>query len=322
MKFVLKSLVIASALAAAGMSHAATVTGTTLTLSDAATGRSATATMVSGSGALAFSNTGYDGSDVNTLGGLIGALNVGNVAITGNGGVTVKDGFKADEFGDLIRVSSVANAPVTSFSADNVTGALQVVQSAGGAVQTGTRISGTLTGGTASVTNLKFDLANKIVVADLTGVSAASGTKPSVSYNLPGTTLWNIAKVSGPTALPPSALLAADPAAALTAAGFTNVQTVNGANGVTYTADMVTTLSGLSITSTGFNFFSQSLGLLSTGVNALAAVSDYGTVSSTLKFSITQSGGVTPAIPEPSTYALMGLGLVGIALAARRRAAR
>jgi PEP-CTERM motif len=30
---------------------------------------------------------------------------------------------------------------------------------------------------------------------------------------------------------------------------------------------------------------------------------------------------VPPPIPEPSTYALMGLGLVGIAFAARKRAA-
>ncbi|MES2091527.1 MAG: PEP-CTERM sorting domain-containing protein, partial [Pseudomonadota bacterium] len=30
----------------------------------------------------------------------------------------------------------------------------------------------------------------------------------------------------------------------------------------------------------------------------------------------------TPAIPEPSTYALMGLGLVGMSLVARRRQAQ
>jgi hypothetical protein len=39
--------------------------------------------------------------------------------------------------------------------------------------------------------------------------------------------------------------------------------------------------------------------------------------------SIVQSvsvGSVTAAVPEPSTYALMGLGLVGIAFARRRQA--
>ena len=103
----------------------------------------------------------------------------------------------------------------------------------------------------------------------------------------------------------------------MTAAGFSNIVKKTDARGVYYEGEAFNTISGLSVTTAGFNFFSQSLGLLSTGVNALAAVSDYGTVQSSLKFSVRE---VTPAIPEPSTYALMAIGLVGIAAAARRRA--
>ena len=53
------------------------------------------------------------------------------------------------------------------------------------------------------------------------------------------------------------------------------------------------------------------LGLLSLGKGALATVSDFGTINTT----------VIASVPEPTTYALMGLGLVGIAAVARRRAA-
>src|SRR5690606_21421110 len=98
----------------------------------------------------------------------------------------------------------------------------------GGAVQVGTRISGTLTGGTASVTNLRFDLANKLVYADLAGTKAAVGTNPAVSYDLPNTALWTIDNISGPTTIPPEALLAADPIAALQAAGCYYTGETNG----------------------------------------------------------------------------------------------
>ncbi|WP_290874164.1 PEP-CTERM sorting domain-containing protein [Aquabacterium sp.] len=39
----------------------------------------------------------------------------------------------------------------------------------------------------------------------------------------------------------------------------------------------------------------------------------------TLKVDVTAAASVTPSVPEPGTYALMGLGLVGIAAVARRR---
>jgi hypothetical protein len=204
-----------------------------------------------------------------------------------------------------------------SLTADDQTGQVLSVASTGGAVQVGTRISGTLTGGTASVTNLRFDLANKLVYADLAGTKAAVGTTPAVNYDLPNTALWTIDNISGPTTIPPDALLAADPIAALQASGFTYLGKVDGVDSFSAT----NVISGLRVTTAGFNFFRDSLGLLSTGVNALNAVNadaqGWGSVTSTLTFTARE----VTAVPEASTYAMLGVGLlvVGGALRARRR---
>lgn len=314
MKFAMKSLVAAAAIACVGYANAAAVT-----VGAGGSGNLAGTEVFfnGGEGTLGFSaGSDFDGVDVNTIGGLIGALNVGKVTVTGVGGAVVEEDFITDEFGEDVRVGSRATAQVVGVTVDDVTGQVLSVASTGGAEQLGTRISGTLTGGTASVTNLRFDLANMVVVADLVGTKAAVGTNPAVNYNLPGTTLWNIGAISGPTSIDPAALALTGQARidAFVAQGYTYGGVVDGKD--IFTANNV--ISGLTVTPTGFDFFKNSLGLLSTGVGALNAVNDdpqgWGSVNSTLTFAV--------AVPEPSTYAMLGVGLlvVGGALRARRRA--
>lgn len=69
------------------------------------------------------------------------------------------------------------------------------------------------------------------------------------------------------------------------------------------------TASGLILTAEGYNKISQSLGLQQLGRAAIWDPIDFGVLT-------------TVAIPEPSTYTLMGVGLLGVWGAAKRRRAR
>ncbi|RZI83089.1 MAG: hypothetical protein EOP38_13765 [Rubrivivax sp.] len=273
--------------------------------------------MTGGDGTLTYSSgIDFNGTDPNTLGALVGALNVGRIEVHGVGGVSIDRNYTNDEFDEPIRTELKARTQVSGYTVDTTTGQILGVSSAGGLEHRGTRISGTLTGGVATVSNLRFDLQNNIVYADLQGTKGPVGTRPAVNYSLPNTALWTIDSVSGPTVIDPAALALQGQARldAFVAQGFTHTS-ANGYDVLSATQ----VISGLRATTQGFNFFRDSLGLLSTGVGALSAVyadpQGWGSFTSTLTFAI--------PVPEASTYAMMAAGMlvIGSALHLRRSAA-
>jgi hypothetical protein len=98
--------------------------------------------------------------------------------------------------------------------------------------------------------------------------------------------------------------LASNPSLAL----FT-FSSVTGDTALTGPGTYNTTISGLSMTAAGRAAYATGLGLNAIGQSVLGAISDYGRIESS----------ITAPVPEPSTYALMGIGLAGVAFMARRR---
>jgi hypothetical protein len=172
-------------------------------------------------------------------------------------------------------VALSVSAPSTSITLDSSTREVLGVGTVGGATLTATPLKGVSSGGFLTIADLRFDVLSMTVFANLTGGNGV-GTVNNFA-------LWTANSLTGET-------------------------TVGGAG--TY----VNEITGLSISTPGFNIFSQALGLQNIGKAALGSVEDFGSITSTIN-----AVPVTPAIPEPSTYALMGLGLVGLGLVARRR---
>ncbi len=150
----------------------------------------------------------------------------------------------------------------------------------GGATQTSPVKEDISDGGFISVYNLEVDAAAKRVYADIKG---GNGVGDLTHYYL-----WDIS-------------------------------TITGSGAVTGPGSVVQSFGGLKMNDTALAMFNQALGLLPLGVDTLSSVNSkvdgFGKIDAIHNFAA-----ATPAVPEPSTYLLMGLGLVGISMVARRRA--
>jgi hypothetical protein len=282
-----KSLIAATAITMfAGAAQAALETGT-LEVGGSYASNGYTFSDLSGSGTLEFSKL------------LITALNLASVGTQAVPAATLQISTSTNASGAVKYVSVAAAAPVTGLTStfDGATVTVTAVQTQGGSLQTTVKNSATNGTGSLSISDLKVDLTTKTIYADIVG---ANGVGTLNDY-----ALWTYDTISGPTTfdLTPGA-----PASA----GSSTLSSTN-------------TLSGLFLVkSTDIDaIFVKSLNLNNTGRSGINAVNNR-TATNTAGFgSITSKISViaTP-IPEPSTYALMAAGLVGLGLFGRRRAAR
>lgn len=143
--------------------------------------------------------------------------------------------------------------------------------------------SSTVPGAKVELSNITLDLASQIVYADAVTQSWSN----ALLGNYTGQTISHLALYSG------------------TISGQTNIVAGDG--------EISGSLNNLTLTSTAIPALGNALGVPTTIQNLLFPTLNFGNT--------TLQGSFTPAVPEPSTWALSLLGVMGLTVATRRRQA-
>ena len=292
MKFALKSIVVAAAFVAAGAASAVTVTP----------GQTFMGLTASGSGQLSF------GSE------LIVALDTAKMNMVETAPAVGQISKDADGY----YIQAAVAAPITALTIDDLSHDVVAASTAGGANLSANYLKGVTIGGNLTVDNLRIDLTSRRVYADMTSNAyTTSGNTGAVNASQPanGAHGPNALNAAGATKLTNVYLWdvmgKAQYDADMAFLGYDSSTAIVGTTHISGAGTYVNELNGLKITAEGLTAFTKGFGLLKTGQDALKGVNDFGTITSTI---------VATAVPEPTTYALMGLGLVGLSLVARRKA--